>query len=112
MYLTYAGLNNFADRVPAAKAKRAALADQARRLFTQQYELFGQVGVAPARAAGLLSLCSLGTHRVYGNFRTVLPHTRMTPHPSRSTRTQTACLGSGRTVSGRTGTITGGLCMP
>ena len=42
IYLVYAGLANFAD-VPAVKTKKAELANQARRLFTQEYELFGQI---------------------------------------------------------------------
>ena len=40
--MVYAGLKA-QEHVPAAKKKKAELADQAKRLFTQQYELFGQV---------------------------------------------------------------------
>ena len=42
VYLVYAGLANFAN-VPAVKAKKAELADQSRRLFKQELELFGQI---------------------------------------------------------------------
>jgi hypothetical protein len=42
VYLVYAGLANFAD-VPAVKAKKAELANQSRRLFKQELELFGQI---------------------------------------------------------------------
>ena len=42
VYLTYAGLRRY-DSVPAARAKRAQLAAQAERLFTQQLSLFGQI---------------------------------------------------------------------
>ena len=41
-YLVYAGLAKFA-HVPSASAAKARLADQAKRLFLQQLELFGQV---------------------------------------------------------------------
>ena len=42
MYLVYAGLKA-SSHVPSAKKKASELADQAKRLFTQQLELFGQV---------------------------------------------------------------------
>ena len=38
----YAVLANFAN-VPAVKAQKAELADQSRRLFKQELELFGQI---------------------------------------------------------------------
>ena len=41
-FLVYAGLKA-QEHLPSARAKKAELADQAKRLFTQQLELFGQV---------------------------------------------------------------------
>lgn len=41
-FLVYSGLKN-QEHLPSARAKKAQLADQAKRLFTQQLELFGQV---------------------------------------------------------------------
>lgn len=43
VYLVYAGLAQHSARVPSARKKKAELADQAKRLFLQQLELFGQV---------------------------------------------------------------------
>ena len=43
VYLVYAGLAQHADNVPSARRKKAQLANQAKRLFLQQLELFGQV---------------------------------------------------------------------
>lgn len=42
VYLVYAGLAQYA-HIPSAATKKAQLADQAKRLFMQQLDLFGQV---------------------------------------------------------------------